>query len=146
MYLIFVIWCQFGCSKTDCPNTGQKMVKAGAEMHSALVGHFSMPSSNQNWAHDSSLEIYSSLVVFWLMKQVIWILHLWENEIFPRSLQLCRKSLVTPVVLTFLPNHDTCVKNEGIFYFLAYDGKKPLSLFSISPLFGQKHHLKQNWP
>ena len=44
------------------------------------------------------------------------------------------------------PKHDTCVKNEGGFYYLTYYGKKPLSHFPNLCLFGQKHIVKKNWP
>ena len=44
---------------------------------------------------------------------------------------------MTPVVLKFLPNHDTCVKNEGGFYFLAYDGKKPLTYVNFTSFWSE---------
>ena len=79
-------------------------------MQSVGANNVWRPSLTPHWAHDSSLESSSSLVLIWLMKQVIWILHVWENEIFPRLLKKWSNSLVANVFLTFLQNHDTYVK------------------------------------
>jgi len=109
-----------------------------------LAGAFLRPYSNPHWLHDSSLETSFCIVITGLIKKVIWTLHLGETLIFPISLQKCRKALVATVFLTFIKNHNTCIKTEGGFSYSTYYGQKPLSLLSNSSLCGQKHSLKKN--
>ena len=144
IYLFVSDWIWIDLSKEDSPNTSKKVLNDGAEIQSAGVDHFWMPSSTPNWDHDSSVEINSSLFFILLINKVIWALKLWENLILPRSLQQCSNSPVIPVSLTLIQNHDTCVKMEGIFSSLTYDRKKPLSLLYNSSPFFQKHSLNKN--
>ena len=53
---------------------------------------------------------------------------------------------MTPGVLKFLQNHDTCVKNKGGFSSWVYGGQKPLSLLSNSYFLAQKHNLNKTYP
>ena len=78
--------------------------------------------------------------------KVIWTPQLGEKWIFPRLLQKCKKPLVAIVVLTFLQNHDTCVKIEGAVSSLECFGQKPLSIFINSSFIAQKHHLSETYP
>ena len=105
-----------------------------------------MPFSTRNWAHDSSLEIYMSLVIIWIIKNVIWPTKLGESVIFSRSLQRCINSPEEIVFLKFLQNRDTCVKNEGGFSSLVFFGQKPLSYFPNSSFIAQKKHLRETYP
>ena len=84
-------------SKINSPKTSQKVQNEGAKMKCALVDNFLRPSSTQNWAHDSALEIYFCLVLIWLIKKVIWTVQLEDKLIFQRSLQKCRNPLVAIV-------------------------------------------------
>lgn len=104
-----------------------------------------MPSSTPNWAHGSSLEISLCFVIIWHIKKVIWPTKLGEKLIFPRSLQRCINSPETIVFMTFLQNHDTCVKSEGNFYSLVCFGWKHFSVFPNSSLIAQKHHLSETY-
>ena len=52
----------------------------------------------------------------------------------------------SPVFLTFLSNHDTCVKSERGFSSLACCGQKPLSVLQNSSLIAQKQLLSETCP
>ena len=77
------------------------------------------------------------LVSIWLFKKFTFPTLVKNGESW------CRNSPVTHLFFTFLTNHDTCVENEGVFSSWTYYGQTPLSILSISSLFGQKIILKQ---
>lgn len=115
-------WAWFDPQKLNSHNTSQKVQNEGAKMKCDLSGNFWRSSSTPHWAHDSSLEISFCLVIIWLIKKFIWIISRGYKLIFPRSLQKCSNSFVSIVFLTFLQNHNTCVKSEGYFSSLEYYG------------------------
>ena len=47
---------------------------------------------------------------------------------------------------TFLPHHETCVKNEGGFSSWIYYGQKTLSIFSNASYLAKKHHFNKTCP
>ena len=93
-------------------------------MHSVVAVNVWRFSSTQNWAHDSSLEIYLCLLIIWLIKKVIWPFHLGEKMILPRSLQRCINPPEANDVFDISPKPWNLCKNWKRFFLLGQWLKK----------------------
>lgn len=141
-----MIWNSFSLSNIKSPKTSQIVTNETVQRESVVTVNFWVPPSIQNSAHDSSLENYLSLVIFWIIKKFIWLTKLGYNLIFPRSLQRCINSPKTISFLECLQNNDTYVKDEGCVSYLVCCRQKPLSVFLNSSFIAQKHHLSETYP
>ena len=140
------MWSSVTLSNIKSPKTGKNEQNEAASRQSAVAVNFWKSSSTPHWAHDSSLEISLRLVIIWLINKFMWPTKLGEILIFPRSLQRWINSPEATVFLTFLQNHDTCVKSEGYFSSLACFGQKCLSVFQNSSFIALKHYLSETYP
>ena len=147
IYFIFFHFVSIFLFKNWLSQHWSKMVNAGAEIHSAvcklLLDAFLLSEFGPRWLVGKLWKYYFQIFLSFF----IWYPFFCSKVDCPNTGQngesWCRNSPMTSVFLIFLTNRDTCVDNEEGFSSWTYEGQKPLSLLSISSLFGQKLILKQ---